>query len=170
MGALRTNISCHIVARPLFLAVILSLLALTGAGFSPPETSRAAKPVFRDATGQAKEFIAYYHSIRLNAEQQKIYEAALGSVPAPCCSDYPILTCCCPCNAAKATWGLSRYLIANLGYSAPQVKDTITQWLRFINPLGFTGNACYAGGCTRAFADNGCGGMDETSLITVKGR
>ena len=94
----------------------------------------------------------------------------MGSVPAPCCSDYPILTCCCPCNAAKATWGLSRYLIAKLGYSAPQVKGTVTEWLRFINPRGFTGNACFAGGCKRSFSENGCGGMDETSLITVKGR
>jgi hypothetical protein len=169
MKLFRTTISRDIATRTFFLAASLSLFGLPGTVLGAPGTSGASKPVFRDAASQAKEFIVYYHSIRLDAEQQKIYEAALGSVPAPCCSDYPILTCCCPCNAAKATWGLSRYLIAKLGYSAPQVKDTVTQWLRFINPRGFTGNACFAAGCKRPFAENGCGGMDETSLITVKG-
>ena len=127
MKPLRTTISRDIATRAFFLAASLSLFGLPGTVLGAPGTSGASKPVFRDAASQAKEFIAYYHSIRLDAEQQKIYEAALGSVPAPCCSDYPILTCCCPCNAAKATWGLSRYLIAKLGYSAPQVKDTVTR-------------------------------------------
>lgn len=169
MRTLRTSILSLAAAQAVFLAVISLLIAFPGAGFGAPGTSRPAKPVFRDAASQAKEFIAYYHSIPLDAGQQKIYEAALGSVPAPCCSDYPVLTCCCPCNSAKAVWGLSHYLIAKLGYSAPQVKDTVTQWLRFINPRGFTGKACYDGGCKRPFSENGCGGMDETNLITVNG-
>ncbi len=126
--------------------------------------------VFRDVRSQAEEFIDYYHSIRLTAAQQKIKEQALGSIPAPCCRDYSILTCCCPCNSAKAVWGLSHYLIVKRGYGAPEVKKTVLQWLEFINPNGYTGDACFTGGCQRPFSRNGCGGMDETRVIAGSGQ
>ena len=48
---------------------------------------------FYDAKLQAKEFIAYYNSIILTPEQEKIKSEALSAIPAPCCSNYSILTC-----------------------------------------------------------------------------
>ncbi len=74
-------------------------------------------------------------------------------------------TCCCPCNLAKSAWGLSRYLIAKKGYSASEVRSAVVGWLAFINPKGFTGNACFKGGCKRTFPQNGCGGMDAMQVI-----
>ena len=92
-------------------------------------------------------------------------ERALSTIPAPCCAKYTMATCCCPCNLAKSAWGLSKYLIAERGYEAPRVRKTVLDWLRVTNPDGYTGNACFTGGCDRSFADNGCGGMNEKQLI-----
>jgi len=88
---------------------------------------------------------------------------------APCCKDYPLATCCCPCNLAKSAWGLANYMVARKGASAEQVKKTVGDWFAFVNPGGFSGEACdTAGGCARRFAHNGCGGMDEKNLITAR--
>lgn len=116
---------------------------------------------FTDAHRQAAEFIAYDRSIDLTREQKKVMDEALTTIPAPCCAKYSIATCCCPCNLAKATWGLSKFLIANQHYDARQVKATVNEWLQFTNPSGYTGDACFTGGCARSFSKNGCGGMDE---------
>lgn len=116
---------------------------------------------FTDARRQAAEFIAYDHTITLTAEQQKVMDVALSAIPAPCCAAYSIATCCCPCNLAKSTWGLSKLLIAKQHATAAQVKATASEWLRFTNPSGYTGDACFTKGCNRPFAANGCGGMDE---------
>lgn len=116
---------------------------------------------FIDARRQAAEFIAYDHAIVLTPEQKKIMDEALSSIPAPCCAQYSIATCCCPCNLAKATWGLSKFLIAKQHYDVTEVNAAATEWLRFINPVTSTGNACVTGGCERPFSQNGCGGMDD---------
>jgi hypothetical protein len=137
-------------------------------GSQSPRAVQKQQLVFRDAAAQAKEFIGYYHSIPLSPQQQKVKEDALGAIKAPCCKDYPVLTCCCPCNMAKTVWGLSQYLIARKGYEAAEVRDAVTRWLEFINPGGYTGNACYTGGCSRPFAENGCGGMDESKLVAAR--
>jgi hypothetical protein len=134
-------------------------------GSDTNDTLKREPLVFRDSVSQAKEFIGYYHSIALNPQQQKVKEEALGSIKAPCCHDYSILTCCCPCNSAKAVWGLSHYLIARQGYGTAELRAAVTRWLHFINPAGYTGNACYRGGCSRAFAENGCGGMSESNIV-----
>jgi len=118
-----------------------------------------------DAHLQAKEFIAYYNSIALTPEQEKIKSEALSDIPAPCCSNYSISTCCCPCNLAKSTWGLSNFLIAKLGFSAKQVKETVSEWIRFTNKDGYAGNACYRGRCNLPFREDGCGGMDERRIF-----
>jgi hypothetical protein len=111
--------------------------------------------------GRAATFISYNESINLTPAQQKIMDEALSAIPAPCCAKFSIATCCCPCNLAKSSWGLSKYLIAEKQYSAPMVKKTILDWLHSSNPGGFTGDACFTGGCNRPFAKNGCGGMKE---------
>ena len=116
---------------------------------------------FTDARQQAPEFIGYHHAIALTADQQKLMDKALSSVPAPCCSNYSIATCCCPCNLAKSAWGLSKFLIARQHADATQVKTAVNGWLRFINRGGFTGDACFTRGCDRPFERNGCGGMDD---------
>jgi hypothetical protein len=116
---------------------------------------------FTDARRQAAEFIAYDHSIELTHDQKKLMDEALSTIPAPCCAEYSIATCCCPCNLAKSSWGLSKFLIAKQHANAAQVSAAASEWLQFTNPHGYTGDACFTKGCNRPFASNGCGGMDD---------
>lgn len=60
--------------------------------------------------------------------------------------------------------GLSHYLIAKHNMTAGQVNATVAEWLRVVNEDGFTGDACFTGGCGRPFHDDGCGGMRETKI------
>lgn len=152
----------------LFRLVVILIAALTvigGAGFGVAQAKGADALVFTDVQSQTRTFIGYYHSIRLTRDQENIKARALNSIPAPCCSDKPMRTCCCDCNLAKAVWGMSNYAVAKLGYTEPQLRDKVLEWLAFINPRGFTGNSCYTGRCGLPFADNGCGGMDESRLV-----
>jgi hypothetical protein len=66
---------------------------------------------------------------------------------------------------AKSWWGLSKHLIVDEGFDAQQVKTAVKEWLEFINPDGFSGNACYTARCNRPFHKNGCGGMKEDNLV-----
>jgi hypothetical protein len=116
------------------------------------------------APGEVARLIELHRSIRLTPEQAAIRDRALGVLPAPCCAQYPLATCCCPCNLAKAAWGLAAYRIAVRGEGEAQVRDAVERWLRATNPGGYTGDACFRGGCERPFHENGCGGMDETRL------
>ena len=130
-------------------------------------TSRSIK--FFDAPSQAAEFMGYSRSIALTPAQQRVREKALRAMSAPCCKEFPLATCCCPCNLAKSAWGLSNYLIARKGATAAEVKEAVGGWLAFVGPNGFSGDACNsAGGCDRRFAHNGCGGMDERNLLTAR--
>ncbi|MBI4425815.1 MAG: hypothetical protein HY554_18945 [Elusimicrobia bacterium] len=115
--------------------------------------------------GQVQKYIRYNTEIVLNDAQRRVKEEALSAIPAPCCAEYSILTCCCPCNLAKAVWGMSHYLIARKGMEAAQVRGAVERWIAAINPAGFSGQACHEGGCGRAFHKNGCGGMNEDRLI-----
>ena len=126
-----------------------------------PQASGNDTVKFTDAHRQAAEFIAYDNSIVLSPEQKKVMDEALSSIPAPCCAQYSIATCCCPCNLAKSTWGLSKSLIANQHANVTQVRAAASAWLQFTNPDGYTGDACFTKGCNRSFERNGCGGMDE---------
>ncbi len=128
---------------------------------------RSAAPIrFRDAGSQTAQFIGYTRSITLTPEQQERKNRVLGSIPAPCCKDYSVATCCCPCNLAKSVWGLSNYLIAKKNMTDAELTRSVKGWLRFINAKGFSGDVCYSsGGCSRPFTANGCGGMDEKKLV-----
>ncbi len=119
---------------------------------------------FVDAAAQAREFIGYYHSIALSPEQEQTKRTALGTLRAPCCNQFSLASCCCPCNLAKSAWGLSHYLIAKQNLTAEQVNATVVGWLRFVNKDGFTGDACFSDGCGRPFHGNGCGGMREAQI------
>lgn len=109
--------------------------------------------------------MGYEKSIRLTPQQQKVKQAALRSIPAPCCKEYSIATCCCPCNLAKSIWGLANYAVARLGYDTVQTKALVLDWLRATNPGGYSGDSCYRGGCPKRFSANGCGGMKEDAVV-----
>lgn len=132
-------------------------------------SGRVAPVKFFDAPSQAAEFIGYSRAIGLTPAQIKIRERALREMAAPCCKDFPLATCCCSCNLAKSSWGLANYLIARKGATADEVKVAVGGWLAFVNPTGFSGDACNtANGCARHFSHNGCGGMDEKNLLAAR--
>lgn len=113
-----------------------------------------------DVHTQADDLIAYDQAVVLSPEQRTVMDHGLSSIPAPCCAEYSIATCCCPCNLARSVWGLSKFLIVQQHAGADQVNAAASEWLQFVNPGGYTGDACHTGGCNRPFAENGCGGMD----------
>jgi hypothetical protein len=127
-----------------------------------------AKPRFFDRASQAAEFIGYSRSITLTAAQKAVRDRALGKLPAPCCSKFSAATCCCPCNLAKSVWGLSNYLIVREKATAGEVRRAAREWFAFVNPGGFSGDACDTGGCARKFSSDGCGGMDERNLLAAR--
>ena len=147
-------------------ALSLVVLALAREAIEPLDARAAAnEPIeFVDARKQAAKFIAYYHSIRLTPEQAAIKKQALSTIPAPCCEDYSIATCCCPCNLAKSVWGLTHHVIADEGYDADEVKEVVGEWIGFTNERGYAGDACYNGRCGRPFSQDGCGGMNEDRI------
>jgi hypothetical protein len=149
----------------IFGAPLAASLALERAASS--HASRSMK--YFDVPSQTAEFIGYSRSISLTPAQQGVREKALRAMAAPCCKKYPLATCCCECNLAKSVWGLTNFLIVRKGAGAGEVKDAVGSWLSFVNPNGFSGDACdSAGGCARRFAHNGCGGMDERNLLTAR--
>ena len=137
---------------------LLALIALASLGAEAP---RSKELRFTDVAKQTAEFMECHRTIALAPEQEAVKRAALKAMPAPCCSDNSAATCCCPCNLAKSIWGLSNYLIAKQNYDATQTRAKVEEWVRFINPSGYSGNACYQGGCGKPFAKGGCGGMAE---------
>ena len=149
-------------------AIFVFAVALTAVYFAyvPAANQKvvAGGAEFGDARTQAAEFIAKYNSVSLTPAQRKIREEALSSIPAPCCKEFSIETCCCPCNLAKSVWGLASKLIAERDYDAAQVNSAVKEWIQFTNANGYTGDACHRGGCGRPFDKNGCGGMNENSI------
>jgi hypothetical protein len=126
----------------------------------------ASAVAFTGSPEDVRTLIGYHNTIRLSPEQERIKAEALSAMPAPCCSRYSLATCCCPCNMAKAAWGLAAWLIAEKGYDAEQVRHAETDWLKRVNPRGFTGDSCFSGGCTRPMRENGCGGMKEDAIVS----
>jgi hypothetical protein len=142
----------------------LPLAFLAGAAASLATASDDV--VFSDVVKQTHQFMGYERSIQLTPAQEAVKKAALGAIPAPCCSDNSAYTCCCPCNMSRAVWGLANHLIADRGMDAEGVKKKAQEWFQFINPDGFSGDVCYtAGGCNRPFAKNGCGGMSPNKVV-----
>lgn len=148
-------------------ALALALIAIAGLamGLQGASNEKASGPRFYDVAKQTVQFHDYNESISLTPAQESVFREALSALKAPCCSDQTAFTCCCPCNMAKSWWGLSKHLVANEGYGAAEVKAAVEEWFQFINPDGFSGMACYSGGCNRPFHKDGCGGMKEERLI-----
>lgn len=149
----------------LFGVPLCAALALEQAGAAG---QKAAPLRFHDVSAQTIQFIGYSKSIVLTAEQQDFKESVLAKIPAPCCKEFPVSTCCCPCNLAKSVWGLANYLIVERNATAAQLDKTVKQWIKFTNARGYSGDGCNTGGCDRPFSENGCGGMDETHLLAAR--
>jgi hypothetical protein len=151
----------------LAVGTVVAVFATVAMGTRGQESSEPAGSVFAfsDVRDQTIEFHAYYRAISLTPEQEAVMREALTAIKAPCCSDRSALTCCCDCNMAKSWWGLSKHLIANQGLGAEEVRTAVNEWIEFINPNGFSGNACYIGRCSQPFRHNGCGGMKEDNVI-----
>lgn len=146
--------------------VILTMIVACDRSPAPKNQIKSlGSVVLGDSRTQIVEFIGYYHSIKLTSKQEKIKEAALSAIPAPCCSEFSIATCCCPCNLAKSVWGLSNYLIAKHNYNEQQVKQAVVEWFQTTNPGGYSGDSCHIGRCNKPFSENGCGGMSENHLL-----
>lgn len=136
-------------------------LVLAG-GLGGPSTAQAAGAAgFTGDRAETERFLAYERDLELTPEQERVRLAALTPLPAPCCKEFSAATCCCPCNMAKATWGLAKHMIVHQRASAERVRSAVAEWHRAINPGGFSGDTCSTGGCGRPFAKNGCGGMGE---------
>lgn len=127
--------------------------------------SAAGGEAFTGTREEIARFIGYYESIPLSAEQERLKVEALTAIPAPCCSNKPLATCCCPCNMAKAAWGLSAWLITEKDAGVEEVRQATRDWLAAAAPDGFTGDACYTGGCARPMHQNGCGGMNAREVL-----
>jgi len=151
-----------------------------------PEEGTATAYGISLSLDNTQQFIDWYNSVQLSAEQLAIRDMALSSEVAPCCDEYPMSTCCCECNLAQSVWGLSAYLITEKDYRVSQVQEAALQWLHFIRPdyyvasaleqkgmdpglWGFTAEStCFSGNCDRPFHTEtsdghlgGCGGMEE---------
>ena len=143
-------------------------LALVCAPQTPSAADQGAgRPgmLFHDLKAQTETFISYYHHISLTPEEAAVRDDALSPIPAPCCDSYSAATCCCVCNLARSIWGLSNYLIHEEKYSAEETGAAVIEWLAFTNPTGYSGSACFNGGCGRPFSRDGCGGMKEGKLV-----
>ena len=152
-----------------FFGIIIAVALLAGCTGGASNNS-AGEPTksdyeFYDVDVQTPMFISYYTSIKLTPAQEKIKNDALSTMPAPCCTDYSMASCCCPCNFAKSVWGLSAHLIVNEGYNTEQVGDAASKWIDFAYTSGFAGDACYEGRCGVPFDEDGCGGMTEQLII-----
>jgi hypothetical protein len=152
-----------------FFGIIVTFALLTGC-MGGASSNSAGEPTksdyeFYSVEEQTPLFISYYSSIKLTPEQEKVKNDALSRMPAPCCSDYSMASCCCPCNFAKSVWGLAAHLIVNEGYNADQLEDAANRWIDFAYTSGFAGDACYEGRCGVPFSEDGCGGMTEQLII-----
>ena len=147
------------------IAVVLTALLLAPLGRAGAATEPAKRPSFDDVKARTTEFIGWSSSIRLTPEQEKTKRQALGSIPAPCCKEYSIATCCCPCNLAKTVWGLANHAIARLDYDAAETRALVLEWMQATNPAGYSGDSCHRGGCPKRFSANGCGGMKQDSVV-----
>jgi hypothetical protein len=144
---------------------VLAVTVLVVAASSLASSEESDEVEFTDVRKHTEEFIRYYQTIELTPEQEEVKGEALSNLPAPCCSNYSANTCCCVCNLSRTIWGLAKHLIAERGFDVAATRRAVIKWARFVNPDGFSGDACFNGGCARAFANNGCGGMRPSQVV-----
>jgi hypothetical protein len=156
----------------------LSIVARVRAEIIPKEGQKTSYGIALSPEN-TERFVDYYKNINLTFEQKKIKDNALSKIPATCCPDKPMSTCCCTCNLAKSVWGLSNFLIKEKNYDSKQVKKEALLWLHFIreeyyikeelkkrgielSSVGLTPerSSCYTRRCNLSFKESGCGGMN----------
>ena len=140
-------------------------IVVTGVAFAAACVACAPAGGQDDVLQQTKQFIAYNRSITLTPQQAVVMKEALSAMPAPCCSNYTAASCCCKCNMARTIWGLSKHMIAHQNQGVEEVRQGVSDWIKSINPGGFSGRACFNGGCNRPFNKDGCGGMKASNII-----
>ena len=154
------------VLASLLPSILLVAVTALAAFMTPVSAAPKADFKFTDVKTHTEAFHQYERTIQLTPEQKAIYREALEGLPAPCCQDNTALTCCCPCNHARAWWGLTKHLVVNLGYNAEETRAKIAEWFKFANPSGWPGNTCYtSNGCAKPFKHGGCGGMTAEQLV-----
>ena len=109
---------------------------------SPLAAKGEAAPAPSPATAPRRGLISYDNAITLTPEQEAVRVEALTALPAPCCKEFSAATCCCRCNMKRASDGLAKHLIANLGADAVTVRTRVAAWQKAINPNGFSGDTC----------------------------
>ncbi len=174
------QVNCKIVINGMVILVLLSgrmAIAQVAEDIIPKagqETSYGIPLSLKNT----EKFKLYYESMDLTLQQEKIKDSALSPIPATCCPNKPMSTCCCACSLAKSVWGLSKYLIKEKGYDSKQVRAEALRWLHFIREnyyikaelknrgiglaaVGLTPErpSCYTGRCSLSFEEDGCGGM-----------
>lgn len=150
----------HVSRRSLLLAAVAAPAILVHR-----RRLQGAPIEFRDVEAQSRQFMQWYEQVQLTDSQEAVKKAALEPLPAPCCSDNSAYTCCCTCNISRTVWGLSQYMIARQNATAAEVREKVREWIAFIGPNGYSGSACYQGGCARPFSEDGCGGMNAGHLV-----
>jgi hypothetical protein len=151
-------------------ATLLSVFLLAGLGFGLGAWAGEGEVDWSSGkyTGSEEEVLtlmAFYDSIQLTAEQEAVRQEALGPLPAACCNEFSMATCCCECNLSRSIWGLSKHLIAERGADAEQVRGAVQAWVATINPGGYEGKTCMTGQCGKPFKEDGCGGMNKHHLV-----
>jgi len=140
----------------------------------------------------AQFFADWFYSIELTPEQAALVQEALGEIPAPCCDDNSVYSCCCTkngkiCNLTRSARGLARWLVAVRGVRGEELKAAVEEWLRFLKPdyhlaraleeqglapadYGFASHesyeSCYARQCEAPLDAGGCGGMGLVVLLS----
>ena len=148
-------------------AALVAILLCSALSLSGAPAQKANPDIeFTDAYEQTLQFIEYYENIELTAEQELVKREALVPLPAACCSNNSAYTCCCVCNLSRSVWGLTAHLITERDFNAEQVQAAVKKWIAFVQPAdGFSGDACFKGGCGRSFKNNGCGGMHPRNVV-----
>ncbi len=147
-------------------ALPAALLAAAFVGFAM--AGKASAVTRRDLAAETREYMKRADA-PLPPELQKVRDEVLSKIPAPCCAKFSAATCCCPCNLAKSIWGLASTMLVKQRASTKQLREAVLEWIRVNNPGGWSGDACFTGGCGRPFAKNGCGGMDERQVVFSSG-
>jgi hypothetical protein len=133
----------------------------------------------------AQHFADWFYEIQLSPEQAARVEEALSPIPAPCCDDNSVFSCCCTrngkiCNLTRSARGLAHWLVSQRGFGVEEVRAAVEEWLRFLKPEYYLAReleargldptqygllaheayeSCYQGQCAAPLDAGGCGGM-----------
>lgn len=136
----------------------------------------------------AQFFADWFYTVELTPEQATVVKQVLSEIPAPCCDDNSVYSCCCTkngeiCNLTRSARGLAHWLVTARGFEGEDLKAAVEEWLRFahrdyylaqalrergISPGKYglsTRGTCYQGECELPMRRGGCGGMGSQVRI-----